>query len=110
MAILILDTQSDGTQNYEIRSKLGKSTYVLSFRWNPRSESWSITIADSDGVPLLTRRVSVNYPLLWRSVDSRLPYGEINAFDTSGRGVDPGLTEMGIGQRVQLIYTDAADL
>ncbi len=41
-------------------------------------------------------------------VNGRSPPGLLMAYDTSGEGIDPGLTDL--GQRVQLIYYTVADV
>lgn len=108
MATTIIPTRSDGAQRYSLRCPLGATVYSLEFFWNARDSSWSMTISDSSGNLLLSRKITVGTALLGRFQGSTLPYGEIFAYDTSGANADPGLTDLGI--RVLLTFTDGADI
>lgn len=106
----VLKTKTDGTQRYSFTTQLDGVTFGLEFSWNARGEYWSFVIYDAAGNPLVRRVVRVSWPLLARFKNARLPRGELVAMDTSGQDLDPGLTELGDGARVQLVYLTAADL
>jgi hypothetical protein len=108
MSTIVLPTLTDGTQRYDFRIMLGGSFFGFDFRWNPRDSSWGFVLSDASGNALLTRKVALGLPMLYRAADSRLPNGELYAIDTTGKGQEAGLTDL--GGRVQLSFTDAADI
>ena len=92
---------------YEFEIDLEQRTFKFRFHWNERDAAWYFEILDANGVSLLAgRRVVVDFPLIGRFHDPRLPPGEITALDTSNQGQDPGLADL--GERVLLIYSEAA--
>jgi len=108
MSTTIIPTRTDGAQRYSFRCPLGASIYALELFWNARDPSWSMTISDTSGNLLLSRKITVGTPLLGRFQAATLPFGEIFAYDTSGASIDPGLTDL--GARVLLTFTDGADI
>lgn len=83
--------------------------YLLTFAWNLRESAWYLDIADQDGVVLAASlKLTVDYPLLKRATDPRLPAGTLMPLDTSGAGIDPGLDDL--GTRVLLSYLEPGDL
>lgn len=80
----------------------------MTFAWNIRESTWYIDIADQDGVLLAaSRKVVVDYPVLLRRTDPRLPQGMIMAIDTSGAGKEATLDDF--GTRVIVMYMEASD-
>lgn len=96
--------------NLTFQVELDGTTYSLTLYWNPRDESWYITIADSSNSPILScQRCVVAYPIgLNQAYNTSLPPGSLQFQDTSGQGLDPGQTDM--GARVILLYFDAAEI
>lgn len=108
MATSILPTLTDGTKSYEFRAQFGGATYLVALRWNARAQAWRLSLSDSEGNVLRTKKVALGVGLLARESNSRLPYGELLALDTSGQDLQPGVDEL--GARVKLLFTDYADL
>jgi hypothetical protein len=108
MGVHMLPLRTD-LPHYLFSVELEGRTYTVELRWNERAAGWFLSLLTADEVPIVQgRRVVVGFPLLARTRDFRLPPGELEAIDTTGSGRDPGLTEL--GARVQLMYTDSADL
>lgn len=88
---------------------LSGQDYILTFAWNPREEAWYMDVADQDGnVLACSRKVVVDFPLIYRPTDPRLPKGVFYAIDTTDMGQDPGRDDF--GTRVHLIYVEPGDL
>lgn len=103
-----LPTRTD-LARYAFDVELDESTFTLSFEWNDRDAGWYMSILTSEGVPLLSgRRIVVGYPLISIHRDPRLPAGTLVAIDTSSKGEDPGLADL--GDRVKLLYVTRAEL
>jgi hypothetical protein len=67
---------------------------------------WFIDVRTNIGEPIVEGiPIVADWPILDRFKDSRLPEGNIFAFDTSGQGIDPGRYDL--GNRVQMIYEEA---
>lgn len=95
--------------HFALQVSLDGVTYTLRVRWNARASAWFMDILteDADDVIAAGLRIVVGYPLnLYRA--DRKPPGLLFAQDTSGRGVDPGLGEL--GERVQLFYLSTAEM
>lgn len=108
MAVTILPTRQDLT-SYSFEIELDAATYRFDFHWNDRAAGWFFQISDVNEVPLISgRRVVVGFPLLYRFVTPGLPPGMLEAVDTSGQGLDPGLTDLSPSGRVHLLYYDAS--
>lgn len=103
--MIILNTETDGTSHYEIEETLEGDTFRMSFDWNSRDERWYITLRDADGV-LVPGFVGVRLAIgsivgRYNRPDNR-PKGELYVY--SAGTVEAGLTELGAGQKVELIY------
>lgn len=108
MATLVIPTRSDGVPHYTFSIELDEKTYELELLWVERSAAWYLSIADSDGVPLLsTRKLVLGAFITWRFKNPELPPGDFHLLDTSGQGLEAGLYDL--GQRVLLFYTEGAD-
>lgn len=79
-------------------------TYRLSFRWNDRPEQWVIDVLDGEGNALVQGvRGVIDVPLLQRfGPRDDLPPGWLMLLDSSGRGLDAALDDL--GSRVELYY------
>lgn len=94
---------------YQQVTTLDGVDYVLTFALNLRDSYWYLDVADQDGVPIATGiKVVVSWDLLHRCIDERKPKGMLMAFDTTGRGLDPGPADF--GTRVQLFYLTEAEV
>jgi hypothetical protein len=105
---VILPTKTDGTERYAFSTQLDGQTFAFEFYWNERGGFWAFILSDAAGEQLMRRKVVVGLPLTARFVDPRLPPGDFIALDTSGQDVEAGLQDL--GDRVQLVYLEAADL
>lgn len=94
--------------NFSIQANLDNVTYTLEFLWNDRFSAWFMNVLDEQGDNMLLAgiRLVANYPLsLYQSI--RQPRGVFMVLDTTGAGIDPGLSDL--GGRCQLVYFDAAE-
>lgn len=108
MTIQTLPTRTD-IARYDFDVELDGQTYTFDFEWNDRDAGWYMSISDSVGAPLLSgRRIVLNFPLISRYRDARLPAGTIEAIDTGSTDTEPGFADL--GDRVKLLYTPLADL
>jgi hypothetical protein len=96
--------------NYPQTSQLDGTSFVLRLLWNARARRWFMTLSDTAGNRLISgRKLCAN--IVWgkRDVGEDLPPGNIWVrTSTTSSDADPGLRELGIGQRVVLMYTDNA--
>jgi hypothetical protein len=102
----------EGLTYFDAQAPLDGVTYTLSFRWNVRASGWYLDIWDETGTVLYVAgvRVVANYPLC-AYFTGRQPPGHLVFVDTSGQGLDPGLSDLGSASaRVQLYYLTAAEL
>ena len=94
---------------FDVTAVLDGATYTLQFRWNVRLGAWFMQVRDDQDENVLVGdvRMVADYPLAGYQI-GRQPAGVFVAVDTSGQGIDPGLTDL--GNRVQLQYLTAAAL
>lgn len=89
--------------NYELQCDLDGATYTLSFLWNTRESCWYFDLADAAGdIIVASVKVVVNFPLIFRVTDPRRPPGFFTAQDTTGKGRNPGIADL--GDRVAFLY------
>lgn len=90
---------------------LDQVVYRLTFRWNLRSQSWSMTISEDDGTPIVTGiKILPQISLLQRHKDERLPPGVLYAFDVIEGDEAERPTKSQLGNKLKLIYTTRAEL
>ncbi len=96
-------------QFYDFDVELEGITYTFEFRWNVRAQAWHMSILDRLGNHLITgRRIVLEFPLTFQSVNPDLPPGVFYAVDTSGLQTPPG--ENDFGTRVVLLYFESTEL
>jgi hypothetical protein len=91
--------------------QLDGTTYGLEFRWNERAAGWFMSIYDSSGNRLLAnRRLVIGWGIIarFKKWNRALPPGDFIAVDSTNRGQEAGLSDL--GTRVKVIYVEAADL
>jgi hypothetical protein len=88
------------------RTRLDGREFELRFSWNERERRYYLTLADSEGVPLVgALKLVANWPLLrYSRHDPRVPPGELMVIDQTGDNAPPELGELGIGRRCELTY------
>jgi hypothetical protein len=101
--------------HFDVQAVLDDVTFTLEFRWNTREGFWYMSILTDGGDPIITSiKCVVDWPLGRRTPDPRRPRGVLSLIDTSGGQVDPSFdpdTGKGdLGDRVQLLYFEAAEL
>lgn len=103
-----LPLRSDLT-HYDMQLTLDGVAYTFEFRWNTRAGAWFMDIQTDEGEHIVSSiKVVIDLPLGARSRDARKPAGALFAVDTSGKGLDPGVSDL--GERVQLVYFTKAEL
>lgn len=109
MSVLVIPTSATLT-DYSERIELDGAIYTFRFRWNVRLASWFVDIFDANDVALVYgRRCVVNSRLTGQQkYKAGMMPGELTAFDTTNRRVDPALLDF--GTRVLLFYFDAAEV
>lgn len=109
MAVLRLPLRPS-LPSYRMRVSLDGRAYVLDLRWSGREERWYLDLRDGAGALLAgSIKLVVGLPLLRRfGGRADLPPGELMVVDGRATPADPGLDEL--GESVQLVYFDAAEL
>lgn len=102
MSMVTLPFDSSST-HYDFKVTLDGAIYTFEVRWNTREQAWYLDLKTEDEEPIAAgAKVVANYPLFSRCRDARRPPGAFLVFDTSGRGEDPGIADL--GERVQVLY------
>lgn len=105
----LIPTSSDPF--YTQTTTLDGTDYILEFRFNSREECWYLKLSLTDATTLIEGvKVVSNWPLLQKLVDARGPFGELVALAYGPDDSPAGLTELGIGQRVELTYFTKAEV
>lgn len=104
MANLQLPFDSEDT-HYEFKTTLQGAVYTFEVRWNTREQAWYTTIKTEDEEIIVADcKIVADWFLFLRSRDARLPPGLFATYDTSGRGQNPGINDL--GTRVQVVYVE----
>lgn len=90
-----------GVPWFDLRVSLDAREYVISLQWNARAATWCIAIGDRSGALIVTRKLTLGYPLLTGVIDPRRPAGELLAAARFGVG-PAGIGDL--GHRVVLAY------
>jgi hypothetical protein len=87
----------------EFEAVLAGNVYRFGFRWNWREGFWHMDIATRNRVPLLAGiKIVLNYELIGRFTDERLPPGFMVALDTTRRLERIGRFQL--GSEVPLVF------
>jgi uncharacterized protein DUF6983 len=113
MALLELQTRTDGSPHYELRTKLDGVDYRLVFRFGERRLAWvfdMFTMAEDLDI-VSGQLVTIGHDLLRHSTSPLKPPGLLFAFnlkaDAQGRQRElPGLYELGSGGQCRLYYRE----
>jgi hypothetical protein len=113
MAILELQTLTDGTPHYTFRTQLEGTDYQFTFRFGTRRGVWVFDLATVDGDDIVVGQVvTIGRDLLKRSASAFKPPGLLWAWNISrqesgGAFELPGLTDLGPDGRCRLYYTES---
>ena len=106
MAILELPVKSV-MPDFQFTTDFEGVAYTLRFTWNERGGVWSMTIGDAQANPIVQGiPLVVNWLLLDRFKDTRLPPGKLFTWDSSGQGKEIG-DRLELGDRVLLLYQES---
>lgn len=95
--------------SHEIEVALGSGVFRLGFEWNWRDGAWSMSIQTRNRVRLVDGlKIVLNYELIGRLVDERLPDGFFVALDTTRRLESIGRFDL--GDTVPLLFIPRADV
>jgi len=97
----------------EVTVLLEEVTYTLHMQWSETDSGWYLRVLDEPGQTVLMGdvRMVADWPMYKSRIpEVRTPPGLLMVVDTSGRGVDPGLGDLGAGARCQLVYFTAAEV
>ena len=101
-----------GPGSYPDRSfdiQLDGTTYRARWLWNERVGVWTFSLADRDGVAIVSGvRAVLNVDLLSGCVDPRRPPGPILVVDPTGTGTEATIDSL--GQSVKVVYLTAAEI
>jgi len=88
---------------------LDGTAYLLTFRYNVRESVYYLQVESADATVTFAQGIKLvsNFPLL-RSIAT--PPGELMALAPANDDGPAALGELGPGQRVELLYIEAADL
>ncbi len=79
-----------------IETVLAGQVFRLTVVWNTRTQLWHLTVRTREEVELLTGvPIVLNYELLDRFADERLPAGYLVAFDATQRMTEIGRFDLG---------------
>ncbi len=111
MAQFFIPTAPD-TPNYIQRTTLDGREYLLRILHNQRENTWYLTLLNTqEEVIKAGIKIVPNWPLLRKfHYDIRVPPGDIFAIVQTTDDSTPGLGELGIDQRVRLVYFDEAEV
>lgn len=94
---------------YSERLTLDGVTFSLRFRFNTRVGCWLVDISDENGEMIVSgRRLVCDWPILRQHGHLAVPAGQIMAFDTTERKIDPVIDDL--GDRVLALYFDAEEI
>lgn len=88
---------------YMFEIDIDERVYRIEIRWNSRGEFWTFNLLTRSGEPLIQGvKMVLNFELIRRYGDDRLPKGALIPIDTTGRLDRIGRHDL--GENVQLVY------
>ena len=108
MAILEINTFPDNPF-YTCRVSLDGTEYLFAFSYNGREDRIYLDLKTLEG-SIIVRGIKIvtSIPLAASCKDERMPPGALIALSLTD-DTPPGLGELGLDRRVQLLYLDAAE-
>jgi len=106
MAIIEMPVRSD-IASYEFKQEIEGVVYTFKFRFNERMGRWVFTIADENGIDLLSGiPVQANVNLKGRFKQTTLPPGLFLCYDETGAARNPNRETF--GNDVKFFYEEAS--
>jgi len=98
--------------SYEQSVTIDGRVLRLTFDWNARQERWKVSIWDASSGEAIRLGLTLvdGWPINRRVRDSRMPPRFLLALDAGGSGLDPGVSDLGIGARSQLFAVPADEV
>lgn len=97
-----------GVPDQRFKVVLEGETFTLRARWNARASTWFLSVADADGEIAASLPLTLGSAILGGRVDRRLPRGQMLCIDTTGRGEEAALADL--GARVKVLYCESTEL
>lgn len=105
MAIIELPVRGD-LASFEFKIELETTVYTMKFRWNERMSRWVFTIADENGIDIVSSLpVQTNVNIRGRFKQETLPPGLFTALDETGAARNPDRDTF--GGDVKFFYQEA---
>jgi hypothetical protein len=96
-------------QTFEVT--LDEIPFKFEVRWSAREESYYLDLYSETGTLLRAgMKLMLGTAIGGTARGPGMPPGLLHLRETSGSGLDAGHGELGVGARVQFLYTDWADL
>lgn len=94
-----------GRSNLEFIVELDGVDYRMRLLWNARVGRWYLWLYTMEGAPVVAgQKLVADIPLLSHRRGPDLPPGSLWCVDMTGRGIDPGLRDLGV--RCLLMYVE----
>lgn len=91
---------------YQFQITLEDTSFFFDFEWNERGQFWSMSISDQDEQLLIAGvRLVAGISLIDKYIVSGRPKGHLMCVDTSGKNIDPSISDL--GSRVLLMYRES---
>jgi hypothetical protein len=102
----LVPTPSQGSPHSRMSVALSGATYRIAWAWNERDRTWSFSMWDPSGAPLVQGvRVVLGVDLLaWAPAGDRRPPYPIVVIDPSKTYAEPGRDTL--GTRVKVVYME----
>lgn len=106
---MIREIPIDITQpDHNFTVDLEGTVFNLQFRLNSRTSRWHMDVRTEAGVEIVSGiPLVLNYPLLGRFKDVRLPLGEFYVLDNTGANQEPN--DEAFGSTHSLVYEESVD-
>lgn len=112
MSTVVIPTKTDGTLFWPQTTILDGVSYLLTFQYNTREACYYLQIQSADAKITYAQGLKLvsNYPLL-AFAGYAAPPGEMLALSCNTTDDSPAqIGELGVGQRVLLLYMEEADV
>lgn len=105
MSVVLIDVLP-GVPDQDLTVQLDELSFDLRLLWNARAGRWTLDLSDGEGALFRGHVLSEGWPVLRRYQHHRAPLGELLVLDSTGRGEEPGLEDL--GARHLLCYVEAS--